>query len=133
MRGWRRQVYAVCASLTAFPRMTSAPSSLTSLSAHGGKPAHGSPMSLKGRTLLITGASRGIGLAIALRAARDGANIAIAAKTKEPHPKLAGTIFTAAEEVTKAGGQALPLVVDVRDEAQVKAAIDAAVARFGGL
>ena len=90
-------------------------------------------MSLKGRTLFITGASRGIGLAIALRAARDGANIAIAAKTKEPHPKLAGTIFTAAEEVVKAGGQALPLVVDVRDEAQVKAAIDAAVARFGGL
>lgn len=90
-------------------------------------------MSLKGRTLFITGASRGIGLAIALRAARDGANIAIAAKTKEPHPKLAGTIFTAAEEVTKAGGQALPLVVDVRDEAQVKAAIDAAVARFGAL
>jgi citronellol/citronellal dehydrogenase len=90
-------------------------------------------MSLKGRTLFITGASRGIGLAIALRAARDGANIAIAAKTKEPHPKLAGTIFTAAEEVVKSGGQALPLVVDVRDEAQVKAAIDAAVARFGGL
>ena len=90
-------------------------------------------MSLKGRTLFITGASRGIGLAIALRAARDGANIAIAAKTKEPHPKLAGTIFTAAEEVVKAGGQALPLVVDVREEAQVKAAIDAAIARFGGL
>jgi citronellol/citronellal dehydrogenase len=90
-------------------------------------------MSLKGRTLFITGASRGIGLAIALRAARDGANIAIAAKTKEPHPKLAGTIFTAAGEVVKAGGQALPLVLDVRDEAQVKAAIDAAIARFGGL
>jgi len=90
-------------------------------------------MSLAGKTLFITGASRGIGLAIALRAARDGANIAIAAKTKEPHPKLAGTIFTAAEEVVKAGGQALPLVLDVRDEAQVKAAIDAAVARFGGL
>src|ERR1700730_17545504 len=90
-------------------------------------------MSLKGRTLFITGASRGIGLAIALRAARDGANIAIAAKTKEPHPKLAGTIFTAAGEVVKAGGQALPLVVDVREEAQVKAAIDAAIARFGGL
>jgi len=86
-------------------------------------------MSLKDRTLFITGASRGIGLSIALRAARDGANIAIAAKTKEPHPKLAGTIFTAAEEVVKAGGQALPLVLDVRDEAQVKAAIDAAVAR----
>src|SRR6195256_1889408 len=90
-------------------------------------------MSLAGKTLFVTGASRGIGLAIALRAARDGANIAIAAKTKEPHPKLAGTIFTAAEEVVKAGGQALPLVLDVRDEAQVKAAIDAAIARFGGL
>jgi citronellol/citronellal dehydrogenase len=90
-------------------------------------------MSLRGKTLFITGASRGIGLAIALRAARDGANIVIAAKTREPHPKLTGTIFTAAEEVTKAGGEALPLVVDVRDEAQVKAAIDAAVARFGGL
>jgi citronellol/citronellal dehydrogenase len=90
-------------------------------------------MPLAGKTLFITGASRGIGLAIALRAARDGANIAVAAKTKEPHPKLAGTIFTAAEEVVKAGGQALPLVLDVRDEAQVKAAIDAAVARFGGL
>src|SRR3984893_5176948 len=90
-------------------------------------------MSLKGRTLFITGASRGIGLAIALRAARDGPNIASAAKTKEPHPKLAGTIFTAAGEVVKAGGQALPLVVDVREEAQVKAAIDGAIARFGGL
>jgi citronellol/citronellal dehydrogenase len=90
-------------------------------------------MSLKGRTLFITGASRGIGLAIALRAARDGANIVVAAKTKEPHPKLPGTIFTAAEEIVRAGGQALPLAVDVRDEAQVKAAIDAAVARFGGL
>jgi citronellol/citronellal dehydrogenase len=90
-------------------------------------------MSLKGRTLFITGASRGIGLAIALRAARDGANIVIAAKTKEPHPKLPGTIFTAAEEVARAGGQALPLAVDVRDEAQVKAAIDEAVAAFGGL
>jgi citronellol/citronellal dehydrogenase len=90
-------------------------------------------MSLKGRTLFITGASRGIGLAIALRAARDGANIVIAAKTKEPHPKLPGTIFTAAEEVARAGGRALPLAVDVRDEAQVKAAIDEAVAAFGGL
>ena len=74
-------------------------------------------MSLKGKTLFITGASRGIGLAIALRAARDGANIAIAAKTTEPHPKLAGTIYTAAEEIERAGGKALPLVVDVRDEA----------------
>jgi citronellol/citronellal dehydrogenase len=90
-------------------------------------------MSLKYHTLLITGASRGIGLAIALRAARDGANIAIAAKTDKPHPKLAGTIFTAADEITKAGGNALPLVVDVRDEAQVKDAIEQTVATFGGL
>src|SRR5499425_276312 len=90
-------------------------------------------MTLKGRTLFITGASRGIGLAIALRAARDGANIAIAAKTDKPHPKLSGTIFTAAEEVAKAGGHALPLVVDVRDEAQVKSAIERTVATFGGI
>jgi citronellol/citronellal dehydrogenase len=90
-------------------------------------------MSLKGKTLFITGASRGIGLAIALRAARDGANIAIAAKTETPHPKLTGTIYTAAEEIAQAGGQALPLVVDVRDEAQVKTAIERAVAAFGGL
>jgi citronellol/citronellal dehydrogenase len=90
-------------------------------------------MSLAGRTLFITGASRGIGLAIALRAARDGANIAIAAKTETPHPKLPGTIFTAAEEIVAAGGKALPLVVDVRDEAQVKAAIERTVATFGGL
>ena len=74
--------------------------------------------------MFITGASRGIGLAIALRAARDGANIAIAAKTETPHPKLEGTIHTAAEEIEKAGGQALPLVVDVRDEASVKDAIE---------
>ncbi|MFE1600886.1 SDR family oxidoreductase [Methylobacterium sp. ID0610] len=90
-------------------------------------------MSLKGKTLFITGASRGIGLAIGLRAARDGANVAIAAKTAEPHPKLDGTIHTAAEAIEKAGGTALPLVVDVRDEGQVKAAIDATAARFGGL
>ena len=90
-------------------------------------------MSLKDHTLFITGASRGIGLAIALRAARDGANIAIAAKTDKPHPKLAGTIFTAADEITKAGGNALPLVVDVRDEAQVKDAIEQTVAAFGRL
>ena len=88
-------------------------------------------MSLKDHTLFITGASRGIGLAIALRAARDGANIAIAAKTDKPHPKLTGTIFTAADEITKAGGKALPLVVDVRDETQVKDAIDQTVAAFG--
>jgi citronellol/citronellal dehydrogenase len=90
-------------------------------------------MSLQGRTLFITGASRGIGLAIALRAARDGANIAIAAKTTTPHPKLPGTIYTAAEEVTRAGGKALPVVCDVREEAQVKAAIEATVAAFGGI
>jgi citronellol/citronellal dehydrogenase len=90
-------------------------------------------MLLKNHTLFITGASRGIGLAIALRAARDGANIAIAAKTETPHPKLAGTIFTAAEEIAKAGGNALPLVVDVRDEAQVKGAIERTVATFGGI
>ena len=90
-------------------------------------------MTLKNHTLFITGASRGIGLAIALRAARDGANIAIAAKTETPHPKLPGTIFTAAEEIAKAGGNALPLVVDVRDEAQVKPAIERTVATFGGI
>jgi citronellol/citronellal dehydrogenase len=90
-------------------------------------------MSLQGKTLFITGASRGIGLAIALRAARDGANVAIAAKTAEPHPKLPGTIYTAAEEIEQAGGHALPLVVDVRDEASVMNAVDQTVARFGGI
>ena len=90
-------------------------------------------MSLSGKTLFITGASRGIGLAIGLRAARDGANIVIAAKTAEPHKKLPGTIYSAAEAVEKAGGQALPLVVDVREEGSVQAAVDAAVARFGGI
>jgi citronellol/citronellal dehydrogenase len=90
-------------------------------------------MSLQGKTLFITGASRGIGLAIALRAAGEGANIAIAAKTAEPHPKLPGTIHTAAEAVERAGGKALPLAVDVRDEGAVKAAIEATVASFGGL
>ena len=72
-------------------------------------------MTLAGKTLFITGASRGIGLAIALRAARDGANVAIAAKTAEPHPKLPGTIYTAAAEIEQAGGKALPLVVDTRN------------------
>lgn len=90
-------------------------------------------MSLSGKTLFITGASRGIGLAIGLRAARDGANIVIAAKTAEPHKHLPGTIYTAAEEIEKAGGQALPLVVDVRDEASVMSAVDKAVERFGGI
>jgi citronellol/citronellal dehydrogenase len=90
-------------------------------------------MSLKGKTLFVTGASRGIGLAIALKAAADGANVAIAAKTVEPHPKLEGTIYTAAEAVEKAGGRALPLAVDVRDEAAVKSAIERTAAHFGGL
>jgi citronellol/citronellal dehydrogenase len=90
-------------------------------------------MSLSGKTLFVTGASRGIGLAIALRAARDGANIAIAAKTAEPHKHLPGTIYTAAEEIEKAGGKALPLVVDVRDEANVYAAVEETVGRFGGV
>ncbi|MGZ9072492.1 MAG: SDR family oxidoreductase [Rhodoplanes sp.] len=88
---------------------------------------------LAGRTLFITGASRGIGLAIALRAARGGANIAIAAKTETPHPKLAGTIHSAAAEIEAAGGRALPLACDIRDEAQVKAAIARTVERFGRL
>jgi citronellol/citronellal dehydrogenase len=90
-------------------------------------------MSLKGKTLFITGGSRGIGLAIALKAARDGANVAIAAKTVDPHPKLEGTIHTAAAEIEKAGGKALALAVDVRDEAAVKDALDRTAATFGGL
>ena len=90
-------------------------------------------MSLSGKTLFVTGASRGIGLAIALRAARDGANVAIAAKTAEPHPKLPGTIYTAAKEIEDAGGRALPLIVDVRDEASVYDAVEKTVARFGGI
>jgi citronellol/citronellal dehydrogenase len=90
-------------------------------------------MSLNGKTLFVTGASRGIGLAIALRAARDGANIIVAAKTDQPHPKLPGTIHTAAAEIEAAGGKALPLMVDVRDEASVYAAVAAGVAAFGGI
>ncbi len=89
--------------------------------------------SLSGKTLFITGASRGIGLAIGLRAARDGANVAIAAKTAEPNPKLPGTIYSAAEEIEKAGGKALPLMVDVREEAQTRAALEATAAKFGGI
>ena len=88
---------------------------------------------LEGKTLFITGASRGIGLAIALRAAKDGANIAIAAKTAEPHPKLEGTIYTAAKEIEAAGGKALPLACDIRFEEQVQAAVAKAVETFGGL
>ena len=80
-------------------------------------------MSLKGKTLFISGASRGIGLAIALRAARDGANVAIAAKTVDPNPKLPGTIFTAAAEIEAAGGKALPLACDIRFEEQVQDAV----------
>jgi citronellol/citronellal dehydrogenase len=90
-------------------------------------------VSLSGRTLFITGASRGIGLAIALRAARDGANIAIAAKTAEPHPKLPGTIYSAAKEIEQAGGRALPLIVDVRDESAVVAAVRQCAEHFGGI
>jgi citronellol/citronellal dehydrogenase len=89
--------------------------------------------SLKGKTLFITGASRGIGLAIAKRAAADGANIAVAAKTAEPHKHLPGTIYTAAEEIEAAGGKALPLVVDIRDEAMVQDAVAKTVAEFGGI
>lgn len=88
---------------------------------------------LAGKTLFITGASRGIGKAIGVRAAADGANVVIAAKTAEPHPKLEGTIYTAAEAMEKAGGKALPLVADIRFEDQVKAAVDKAVETFGGI
>jgi len=88
---------------------------------------------LQGQTLFITGASRGIGLAIALRAAKDGANVVIAAKTTEPHPKLPGTIYTAAAEIEEAGGKALACVVDVRDEAQIAAAVAKTVETFGGI
>jgi len=90
-------------------------------------------MSLKGKTLFITGASRGIGLAIGLRAARDGANVAIIAKTTEPHPKLEGTIFTAAKEIEAAGGKALPIACDIRNEELVADAVAKTVATFGGI
>ena len=90
-------------------------------------------MSLRGKTLFISGASRGIGLAIGLRAARDGANVALVAKTAEPHPKLPGTVFTAAEEIEKAGGTALPLVCDIRFEEQVQDAVAKTVEKFGGI
>src|SRR6266481_3341436 len=91
------------------------------------------PTTLKDKTLFISGGSRGIGLAIALRAARDGANVALIAKTAQPHPKLEGTVFTAAEQIEAAGGKALPIVGDIRDEAQVAEAVAAAVERFGGI
>jgi len=88
---------------------------------------------LDGKTLFVSGGSRGIGLAIALRAARDGANIAIAAKTSEPNPKLPGTIHTAAAEIEQAGGHALPILCDIRDESSVHAAVTATVRQFGGI
>lgn len=91
------------------------------------------PGSLKGKTLFITGASRGIGLAIAKRAAHDGANIVVIAKTTDPNPRLPGTIFSAAEEIKAAGGQALPLAVDIREEDAVLAAVAKAVEVFGGI
>ena len=88
---------------------------------------------LQGKTIFITGASRGIGKAIGLRAARDGANIVVAAKTAEPHPKLDGTVFTAAQEMRAAGGQGLACVTDIRNEEQVQAAVDKAIETFGGI
>src|SRR3954454_11084919 len=88
---------------------------------------------LAGKTMFISGASRGIGLAIAKRAARDGANVALIAKTGDPHPKLEATVHTAAAEIEEAGGQALPIVGDIRDEAQVAGAVAQAVERFGGI
>jgi citronellol/citronellal dehydrogenase len=88
---------------------------------------------LSGKTLIMSGGSRGIGLAIALRAARDGANVALLAKTAEPHPKLEGTVYTAAEEIEAAGGRALPIVGDVRDDASVQDAVDRTVEAFGGI
>jgi citronellol/citronellal dehydrogenase len=90
-------------------------------------------MSLRGKTLFITGASRGIGLAIGLRAARDGANVVIAAKTAAPNPRLPGTIYTAAEEIDRAGGKGLPVICDIRFEDQIAAAVEAAVREFGGI
>ena len=90
-------------------------------------------MNLKGKTLFVSGASRGIGLAIAKRAAQDGANIILAAKTAEAHPKLPGTIYTAADEVIESGGRALPIVCDIRDEEQVRQAVNSGVEEFGGI
>jgi citronellol/citronellal dehydrogenase len=88
---------------------------------------------LKGKTLFVTGGSRGIGKAIALRAARDGANVVVAAKTAEPHPKLEGTIYTSAEEIEQAGGKALPVIMDIRFEDQIRAAVEKGVEAFGGI
>jgi citronellol/citronellal dehydrogenase len=88
---------------------------------------------LKQKTIFVSGASRGIGLAIALRAAKDGANVALIAKTADPHPKLEGTVYTAAEQIEEAGGQALPIVGDIRNEGEVEAAVEQTVDRFGGI
>ena len=88
---------------------------------------------LKNKTLFVSGASRGIGLAIAKKAARDGANIILAAKTAEPHPKLPGTIYTAAEEIVEEGGEALPVICDIRDEENVRKAVNLGVDKFGGI
>ncbi|HWV25728.1 MAG TPA: SDR family NAD(P)-dependent oxidoreductase, partial [Aeromicrobium sp.] len=90
-------------------------------------------MTLAGKTIIMSGGSRGIGEAIAVRAARDGANVALLAKTTEPHPKLPGTIYTAAAAIEEAGGQALPLVGDIRDDAFVESAVARTVERFGGI
>jgi citronellol/citronellal dehydrogenase len=90
-------------------------------------------MSLKNRTVVVSGGSRGIGLAMALRAARDGANIVVAAKTSEPHPVLPGTIHTAAAEIEASGGRALPLVCDIRDESQIQSVVEQTIATFGGI
>jgi citronellol/citronellal dehydrogenase len=106
---------------------------VTSRPASTGEGAAPAAPTLRGKTVFVTGASRGIGKAIALRAARDGANVVVAAKTTEPHPKLPGTIHSAAEEIEAAGGQAFACVVDVRFEDQVRAAVDASVRRFGGI
>src|SRR5207302_3164693 len=89
--------------------------------------------SLRGKVMVMSGGSRGIGLAIALRAAEDGAKVTLIAKTAEPHPRLEGTIYTAAEAIEKAGGEAMPVVGDVRDEAVVESAIEQTVGRFGGI
>ena len=89
--------------------------------------------SLQDKTILMSGGSRGIGLAIAKRLAEDGAKIALLAKTAEPHPKLPGTVYTAADEIREAGGQALPIVGDVREEADIKTAVDTTVQEFGGI